>query len=147
MPLDDIDRRIVMALQRDARVPYAELARQVGLTAPAVADRIRKLESSGVVRGYHAHIDLAAAARPIVAFVRISTSPDSGRAAELTAYADTATDILELHRVTGGEDFIARAALGSIEALERLVIALSEFGRTTTSIVLSSPVGWREVPF
>ncbi len=147
MPLDEIDRRILMALQLDARVPYAELARQVGLTAPAVADRIRRLETSGVVRGYHAQIDLARAGRPLVAFVRISTSPDSGRASALADYARSEPDILEFHRVTGGEDFIARAAVASIEALERLVVGLSEFGRTTTSIVLSSPVSWREVMF
>lgn len=145
MSLDDIDRRILMALQLDARVPYAELARQVGLTAPAVAERIRKLETSGIVRGYHAQIDHVLAGRPLVAYVRISIPPGTGCSAALGTYAASAPDILELHRVTGGEDFIARVAVGSVEALEHLVVDLSEFGRTTTSMVLSSPVSWREV--
>ncbi len=143
--MDHIDRHIVMTLQRDARTPYAELARQVSLTAPAVADRIRKLEERGIVRGYHADVDLSKIGKPLVALVSISLSGDEAQSADLIAFAQDSPDILELHRMAGTEDFSARIAVSSIEALEQLVTALARFGRITTSIVLSSPVSWREV--
>ena len=78
MTIDDIDRKVLKELQQDARVSYAELGRRVGLTTPAVIERVRKLEDAGVITGYRAEIDTAKVGLPIVAFVRMSiTGVDS----------------------------------------------------------------------
>lgn len=143
--MDHIDRQIIMTLQRDARTPYAELARQVGLTAPAVADRTRKLEENGILRGYHANVDPSKAGRPLIALVRITVSGDETHSANLIDFAQDSSDIMELYRTAGTEDFVARVAVASVEALGQLVTSLARFGHTTTSVVLSSPVSWREV--
>lgn len=145
MALDAIDKQVLSALQTDARIPYAELGRQVGLTAPAVTERVRKLESSGIVTGYHASIDLGKAGMKLVAFVRITAPIEL--AGQLQSIATQSSEVLEFHRVTGTEGFVLKVAVPSVEGLERLILKLLPFGQTTTSIVLSSPVTWREIPF
>lgn len=143
--MDDIDRRLLAALQDDARVGYAELGRQVGLTAPAVAERVKRFEASGVITGYHAQIDLKEAGYGIVAIIRLSTPPEL--AAQLERIAVATPEVLEFHRVTGTEGFVAKVGVSSIEHLESVVVKLLPYGQTTTSIVLSSPVTWRRIEF
>ncbi|NTU71394.1 MAG: Lrp/AsnC family transcriptional regulator [Coriobacteriia bacterium] len=142
--LDDIDRKLISGLQDDARCSYAELGRQIGLSAPAVAERMRRLEASGIVTGYHASIDLKKAGFGIVAFVRLSSPPDL--APQLERLATETPEVLEFDRVTGTEGYVMKLAVTSIEHLERIVVKFLPYGQTTTSIVLSSPVTWRKVP-
>jgi Lrp/AsnC family leucine-responsive transcriptional regulator len=141
--MDDIDRALLAALQADARTSYAELGRVVGLSAPAVAERMRRLESSGIVTGYHASIDLKKAGYGIVAFVRLTSAPDL--APQLERLATETEEVLEFHRVTGTEGYVMKLAVTSIEHLERIVVKFLPYGQTTTSIVLSSPVTWRKI--
>ena len=141
--MDDIDRSLVSALQEDARTSYAELGRRVGLSAPAVAERVRRLEGSGIVTGYHASIDLKKAGYGIVAFVRLTAAPDL--APQLERLASDTQEVLEFHRVTGTEGYVVKLAVTSIEHLERIVVKFLPYGQTTTSIVLSSPVTWRKI--
>ncbi len=141
--MDDIDRRLLAALQDDARRSYADLGREVGLTPPAVADRVRRMESSGIIVGYHAKVDLKKAGYGLVAFVRLSSPPEL--APQLERIASEAPEILEFHRVTGTEGFVAKMAVTSVEHLESVVVKLLPYGQTTTSIVLSSPVTWRRI--
>lgn len=143
--MDDIDRRLLAALQDDARVGYAELGRQVGLTAPAVAERVKRFEASGVITGYHAQIDLKEAGYGIVAIIRLSSPPEL--AVQLERIAVATPEVLEFHRVTGTEGFVAKVGVSSIEHLESVVVKLLPYGQTTTSIVLSSPVTWRRIEF
>lgn len=143
--MDAIDRDLLSALQLDARVTYAELGRQVGLTAPAVAERVRRMEGLGVITGYHATVDLKRAGYGIVAFIRLSAPPEL--LAQLETLAAETPEILEFHRVTGSEGCVAKAAVTSVEHLDRIVVKLMPYGATTTSIVLSSPVTWREIEF
>lgn len=143
--MDTVDRHLLATLQRDARTSYAELGRQVGLTAPAVAERVRRLETAGIVTGYHAQIDLKKAGYGIVAFIRLSSPPEL--LGQLERIAAETPEILEFHRVTGTEGCVAKLAVSSVEHLERIVVKLLPYGTTTTSIVLSSPVNWREVEF
>ncbi|MEP6705644.1 MAG: Lrp/AsnC family transcriptional regulator, partial [Acidobacteriota bacterium] len=105
---DEIDRKILKELQEDARVSYAELGRRVGLTTPAVIERVRKLEDSGVIRGYRAEIDTAKVGLPITAFVRMSiTGVDYSHIIEV---AEQSNEVLECHRGTGGDSFIMKIA-------------------------------------
>jgi Lrp/AsnC family transcriptional regulator, leucine-responsive regulatory protein len=145
MHMDDIDRELLSALQDDARLTYAELGRRVGLSAPAVAERVRRFEASGIVTGYHASIDLKRAGYGIVAFVRLTAPGDL--APQLETMAAETPEVLESHRVTGTESFVLKIAVTSIEHLERIVVKFLPYGQTTTSIVLSSPVTWRKVEF
>ena len=136
--IDEIDRKILKELQLDARVSYAELGRRVGLTTPAVIERVRKLEDSGVITGYRAEIDTAKVGLPITAFVRMSiTGVDYSHIIEV---AEQSTEVLECHRGTGGDSFIMKIAVSSVEHLQEVIDRLVPYGITTTTIVLSSPV-------
>ena len=136
--LDEIDRKILKELQQDARVSYAELGRRVGLTTPAVIERVRKLEDSGVIRGYRAEVDTAKVGLPITAFIRMSiTGVDYSHIIEV---AEQSNEVLECHRGTGGDSFIMKVAVSSVEHLQELIDRLVPYGITTTTIVLSSPV-------
>jgi Lrp/AsnC family transcriptional regulator, leucine-responsive regulatory protein len=141
--MDEIDRALLSALQDDARASYAGLGRQVGLSAPAVAERVRRLEASGIVTGYHAAVDLKKAGYGIVGFVRL-TSPQE-LAHQLERLAVETSEVLEFHRVTGTEGVVMKVGVTSIEHLERIVVKFLPYGQTTTSIVLSSPVTWRKL--
>lgn len=136
--IDDIDRKILKELQQDARVSYAELGRRVGLTTPAVIERVRKLEDAGVITGYRAVIDTAKVGLPITAFVRMSiTGVDYSHIIEV---AEQSNEVLECHRGTGGDSFIMKIAVSSVEHLQEVIDRLVPYGITTTTIVLSSPV-------
>src|SRR5437660_819219 len=104
--IDDIDRKILNELQLDARISYAELGRRVGLTTPAVIERVRKLEDSGIVTGYRAEIDPSKVGLPITAFIRMSISGvDYSHIIEV---AEESSEVLECHRGTGGDSFIMK---------------------------------------
>ena len=141
--LDETGWRLLRELQEDARLSFAELGRRVGLSTPAVAERVRNLEAAGIVKGYRAEIDLARVGLPILAVVRMSVMGDVlGR---ITAVAREIPEVLECHRATGADSFIMKVAVASVEHLERLIDQLTPFGSTSTSIVLSSPVARRTV--
>lgn len=136
--LDETGRRILEELQRNARITFSELGRRVALTPPAVAERVRRLEQAGVIRGYRADIDPAAVGLPVVAFIRITATGELCTA--LAGAIHEFPEVLECHRVTGEEAFIAKVVLRSVTHLERLIDRLMPYGETITSIVLSSPV-------
>lgn len=141
--IDEIDRKILEELQREARVSYAELGRRVGLTTPAVIERVRKLEDAGVITGYRAEIDTSKVGLPITAFVRMSiTGVDYSHIIEV---AEQSNEVLECHRGTGGDSFIMKIAVSSVEHLQEVIDRLVPYGITTTTIVLSSPVKRRVI--
>jgi Lrp/AsnC family transcriptional regulator, leucine-responsive regulatory protein len=134
--LDRIDWELLEGLQRNARESFAELGRRTKLTAPAVAQRVRRLEDIGVIRGYRASVDRARLGLGIAVFIRIqSSTPNYSKLEKLVAEAP---EILECHHVTGSEAFIVKAAVSSVAHLEELIARLSAFGQTATSLVLSS---------
>ncbi|CAG0936888.1 HTH-type transcriptional regulator LrpC [Thermoflexales bacterium] len=136
--LDATGRKLLRALQENARLSYSELGRQVGLSAPAAAERVRRLEEAELIIGYHAEVDPAAMGYGVLAFIRLTTSTDKyPRVLEL---AQRLSEIRECHHVTGGEAFIMKVLATSIPHLESIIAQLSIFGATSTSIVLSSPV-------
>ena len=143
MAVDDIDRKVLTELQHDSRISYAELGRRVGLTTPAVIERVRKLEDAGVITGYRAEIDPAKVGLPITAFVRMSiTGVDYSHIIEV---AEQSEEVLECHRGTGGDSFIMKVAVSSVEHLQQIIDKLTPYGITTTAIVLSSPVKRRVI--
>lgn len=143
MNIDDIDRKILAELQQNARTAFAEIGRRVGLTTPAVIERVRKLEDAGIITGYRAEVDAAKVGFPITAFVRMSISGVDY--SQIIQVAEGSKEVLECHRGTGGDSFIMKVAVASVEHLQNLIDRLTPYGITTTSIVLSSPVKSRVI--
>jgi Lrp/AsnC family transcriptional regulator, leucine-responsive regulatory protein len=142
--LDEIDLRLIRELEERARTSYSELGRRVGLTPPAVADRVRRLEESGVIRGYRADVDLSRIGFPITAFVRMRAAGDL-QCQELGARMVGIPEVIECHRVTGEDSYIARVAVRSVDHLEELLDRMMPHAETITSVVLSSVVSHRVV--
>jgi Lrp/AsnC family transcriptional regulator, leucine-responsive regulatory protein len=138
--LDRIAWRIIEELQKDARLSWAELGRRVGLTTPAVAERVRRLEQAGVIRGFHADISLERLGMPILIFVRLSMAGPEALVRSFQQQVKTWDEVLECHRVTGSDSFIVKARVVSVEHLERFLDKLGHYGTTSTATVLSSPV-------
>jgi Lrp/AsnC family transcriptional regulator, leucine-responsive regulatory protein len=141
--LDQTNRRLLAELQDDARLSLAELGRRVGLSSPAVAERLQRLELQQVIRGYRAELDPLALGYPLSAIVRIRPAPR-----QLHKVADLAratAEVVECHRVTGEDCFLMKAHVRSMNHLEELLDQFAPFGQTTTSIVQSSPVAGRGI--
>ena len=138
--LDPISWRILAELQADARLSFAEIGRRVGLSTPAAAERVRRLEESGVITGYSARIDASAIGLPVAAFIRIRLAGAESQAKRLTALAGELPEVLECHRCTGDESFILKVRVPSVAGLQKLIDRLTPYGMTSTSIILSSPV-------
>ncbi len=141
--IDEIDWKILIELQKDARTSFAELGRRIGLTTPAIIERVRKLEDAKIITGYRAEIDNAKIGFPITAFVRMSISGVDY--SQIVKTAEETKEILECHRGTGGDSFIMKVAVADVEHLQNLIDKLTPYGITTTSIVLSSPVKKRVI--
>jgi Lrp/AsnC family leucine-responsive transcriptional regulator len=140
---DDIDVRLLEELQQDARVSNAELGRRVGLSAPAVAERVGRLQESGAITGFHAAVDPRALGLALSAVLRIRPAPR-----EIPKVAQLARDtreVVECHRITGEDCFIAVLHVRDVEHLEEVIDAFAFFGQTTTSIMQTSPVPRRGV--
>lgn len=143
--LDRISWRIIEELQQDGRLSWAELGRRVGLTTPAVAERVYRLEKLGVIRGFHAEINLERLGMPIQIFVRLSMAGPEQLVRAFQLQVQKWEEVLECHRVTGSDSFIVKARVVSVEHLERLLDRLGHFGSTSTATVLSSPVEQRVI--
>lgn len=139
--LDTIGWKIIVELQQDARLPYAELGRRIGLSTPAVAERVHRLEEAGIIAGYHAEVDHSKLGFPVLAFVRVNVL-----GSELSRFAKKAAEraeVLEVHRVTGAESFILKVAVRDQAHLEKVIDSLMPYLATTTSLVLSTSLTWR----
>lgn len=136
--IDAIDWKIIKEMQINARITFAELGRRVGLTTPAVIERVRKLEDAEIITGYRAVVEPSKIGFPVTAFIRMSISGiDYSHIIEV---AKNSSEVLECHRGTGGDSFILKVAVSDVEHLQNLIDRLTPYGITTTSIVLSSPV-------
>lgn len=142
--LDRADTAILVALAQDARISIAELARRVGLSAPSVAERIRRLEEVGVITGYAASVDPAALGLPLAAWLRIRPLP--GELVRVAKILQQTPAIVECDRITGDDCFLARAHVRSVAELEALIDSIIPFATTNTAIIQSSPVPRRLVP-
>lgn len=141
--MDQIGWKLLHELQLNGRLSYAELGRRVGLTTPAVVERVKRMEEAGIIVGYHADIDPMKIGMPITAFIRMSVVGDVFT--KITSVVKNSPEVVECHRGTGADSFIMKVHVRSVEHLEGLIDRLTPFGTTSTSIVLSSPVEQREI--
>ena len=142
--LDETNRRIVDELRTEARLSMAELGRRVNLSAPAVADRVQRLEREGVITGYQATIDPKAIGYPLAAVVRIR--PSSRQLHRIPEVAGEIPEVVECYRITGEDCFFVKLHLRAMEDLEGILDRFVLYGQTTTSIIHSAPVGPRPLP-
>ena len=142
--LDDVNLRLLQLLQQDPRLTMSELARQVSMSAPAVSERVQRLERSGVISGYRLEVDPKALGLPIAAYVRVRPGPRQlEKIAELAANTPQVT---ECHRITGEDCFLLKVQVAAVDQLEGILDRFLSYGQTTTSIVQSSPVPPRSLP-
>ena len=142
--LDPINLRLLEELQHDGRIGIAELGRRVGLSAPAVAERVHRLERAGVIAGYRAEIDPRAVGYPVAASLRIRPAP--GQLQRIPEIARDTPEVAECYRITGEDCYLMRLHLRSIDELEGVLDRFTTYGQTTTSIIHSAPVPRRGPP-
>ena len=143
--LDATNRRLLEELQRDARLSLAELGRRVGLSSPAVAERLQRLERDGVIRGYRAEVDPRALGFALSVIIRVRPSP--GQLRNVAELAVQTPEVVECHRVTGEDCYFAKAHVRDVEHLEEVIDLFAVLGQTTSSIMQSSPVAGRGLSF
>lgn len=143
--IDAVNKRILEELQREPRLTMSELGRRIGMSSPAVTERVRRLEETGVIRGYRLDLNPAALGLPIAAYIRVRPNP--GQLPKVADLAQQIPEIVECHRVTGEDCFILKAYFPAIDQLDRLLDSFLLYGSTTTSIIQSSPVPLRLPPF
>ena len=136
--LDATNLRLLEELQRDARLSLAELGRRVGLSSPAVAERLRRLEEEGVITGYRAEVDPRRLGFALGALIRVRPAPR--QLANVAELARQLPEVVECHRVTGDDCYVMTAHVRDVEHLEEVIDQLAAYGQTTTSILQSSPV-------
>jgi Lrp/AsnC family leucine-responsive transcriptional regulator len=136
--LDTVNRRLLTLLADDARTSVAELARQVGMSAPAVRERLARLEQAGVIRGYRVDIDPSAVGLPVAAWVRVRPGP--GQLPKVADLARRSPQVSECHRVTGDDCFLLKVHAAGIADLESVLDDFLLFGQTTTAVVVATPV-------
>jgi Lrp/AsnC family transcriptional regulator, leucine-responsive regulatory protein len=136
--IDDTNRRLLAELQDDARLSLAELGRRVGLSPPAVAERVQRLEEQGVILGYRAEIDPRALGLTLSAVTRVRPAP--GQLANVAELAQETPEVVDCRRVTGDDCYVMTAHVRDVQHLEEVIDRFVALGQTTTSVVQSAPV-------
>jgi Lrp/AsnC family transcriptional regulator, leucine-responsive regulatory protein len=144
LELDEVSWKILEALQQNARQSFAEIGRQIGLSTPAISERVHRLEEAGVITGYQVALDLAKLGVSIRVLVRLTIPGGDLQVRRAVGAIKELTEISRCHRITGDESFVIEASVVSIRHMEALIDKLSALGATSTSTVLSSPVQRRE---
>ena len=141
--IDEINLRLLAELQADARLSLAELGRRVGLSSPAVAERLQRLEQEEVILGYHARLDPRALGFGLSAVIRIRPAPRQLH--QVGELAQRTPEVVDCRRITGDDCYIMTAHIRSVEHLEEVIDRFAAYGQTTTSIVQSAPVAARGI--
>lgn len=141
--LDDTNRRILAALSEDARLSMSALGRRVGMSAPAVTERVQRLERLGVIRGYRLDLDPGALGYPIAAWVRVRPALGHQKITEQLAVAQA--EVVECHKITGEDCLLVRVQVRDIADLDRVLEQWGEHAATVTSVIKSTPVEPRHV--
>jgi Lrp/AsnC family leucine-responsive transcriptional regulator len=141
--IDDIDCTILAELQTNARIPFAELGRRVGLSTPAVIERVHRLEERQIILAYRTLVDPAKVGLPVRAFVKVTVAGD--KLTKFAALARKLPEILECHRVTGAESFMVQVAVRDVLHMEAVIDSMMPYVATNTSMILASPVPWNSI--
>ncbi|GAA1695410.1 Lrp/AsnC family transcriptional regulator [Fodinicola feengrottensis] len=144
--LDEVNVRLLTELQADPRQSMSELARRVGMSAPAVTERVGRLEAAGVIRGYRVDIDPAAIGLPVSAWVRVRPGPGPGQLGRIADMAARTPQITECYRITGEDCFLLRVYVPAVEDLENVLDRILPYGTTTSAVLVSTPVPVRPLP-
>ncbi|MBR7799757.1 Lrp/AsnC family transcriptional regulator [Undibacterium fentianense] len=139
--IDQFDRKILQLLQEDARMSHAEIGRQVHLSQPAVSERIKRLESQQIIRGYRAEVNPKALGYDITAMIRVSTQ--QGR--PYAQYVAACPEIIDCYTVTGEDGAVMKVLATDVEHLQRIINELNAFGSTSTAIVLTTHVAGKVI--
>lgn len=142
--LDTINRRLLRELDAEPRITMSALARRVSMSAPAVTERVQRLERAGVITGYRVEVSPAALGLPVTAFVRLR--PAAGQLPKIAELAAGLPEVSECHRISGEDCFLIKIHAPAIEDLETTLDRFLNYGQTTTSIVVSTPVPPRTLP-
>jgi Lrp/AsnC family transcriptional regulator, leucine-responsive regulatory protein len=142
--LDAVNIRLLAELQQEPRLTMAELGRRVGMSAPAVTERVRRMEEAQIILGYRLDINPAPLGLPIAAYIRIRPNP--GQLPKVAQLAQEIPQVVECHRITGEDCFILKVHIPAMDQLDRILDTLLLYGTTTTSIIQSSPVPPRVPP-
>jgi Lrp/AsnC family leucine-responsive transcriptional regulator len=142
--LDPVNRRLLRELHADPRISMSALARRVGMSAPAVTERVQRLQETGVITGFRMDVDPAALGLPVMAFARIRPAP--GQLQRVADLARSMEQVSECHRITGEDCFLVKVHAPAIEDLEAVLDRFLVHGQTVTSIVVSTPVPPRPLP-
>jgi Lrp/AsnC family transcriptional regulator, leucine-responsive regulatory protein len=137
---DPVDLNILVELQTDAQIPFAELGRRIGLSTPSVTERVHKLEESGTIVGYHAEIRPERIGLSMGAFIKVTIAGD--RLDRFGELAKKTSGIRSCHRVTGAKSYILHVAVKDAARLESMIDSLMPYIATNTSIILASPITW-----
>jgi len=142
--LDETNRRLLTELHADPRISMSALARRVGMSAPAVTERVQRLERAGIITGYWMEVSPAALGFPVTAFVRVR--PTAGQLPRIAELAASLPQITECHRITGEDCFLLKMHAATVEQVEDILDQFLLYGQTVTSIVVSTPVPLRPLP-
>ncbi len=142
--LDDVNRQLLRELHSEPRITMSALARRVGMSAPAVTERVQRMERAGVITGYRMEVNPAALGLPVTAFARIRPAP--GQLPKIAELAAALPEVSECHRITGEDCFLIKVHAAAVQDLETTLDRFLLYGQTITSIVVSSPVLPRPLP-
>jgi Lrp/AsnC family leucine-responsive transcriptional regulator len=142
--LDRVNRRLLAELHADPRISMSALGRRVGMSAPAVTERVQRMERAGIITGYRMDVDPAALGLPVLAFARIR--PSAGQLPKIAELAASLPQVTECHRITGEDCFLVKVHAAGVPQLEEVLDKFLLYGQTTTSIVVTSPVPSRPLP-
>jgi len=142
--LDEVNLRLLAHLRENPRLTMSELSRRIGMSSPAVTERVRRMEDAGIIVGYRLELDPAALGLPVGAYIRVRPSP--GQLPRVAELARQIPEVVECHRVTGEDCFIIKVHLPAMDQLDRILDRFLLYGMTTTSIIQSSPVPPRSLP-
>lgn len=136
--------KLLRELRADPRLSISELARRIGLSAPAARERLARLEEAGVIRGWRVDLDPRALGYAVAAYVRVRPAP--GQLPKVAQLAQKMPEVVECHRVTGEDCFVLKVHIESMDRLDSVLDRFLAFGQTTTSIIQSTPVEPRALP-
>ncbi len=142
--LDETGWRLLHELQQNARLSFSELGQRVGLSSPAIAERMRRMEDAGIITGYHAEVNPAKLGFPVIAIIRMTSLASAGKCAgasskQVYTLVNQFPEVIESYRATGSDITLMKVLATSVEHLDDVIERLAELGQTTTSILLSPP--------
>ncbi|HSJ11717.1 MAG TPA: Lrp/AsnC family transcriptional regulator [Gillisia sp.] len=138
MPLDSLNWKILQALQQNARMSFSEIGRKVGLTSPAVAERVKKMEDKGIIKGYKVQVSYNKTGHQLKAIITLKVF--MGRLKPFLEKVGEFREVINCYRITGNENIILEVVLYDQAHLEVFIDKLITYGETRTHIVLSNVV-------